>query len=255
MSLSSTSNSSPSVINEEAEKSFFALCQLDRLQIESQVIRHNLEKWAMTIFGSRIKSNQIQLEIVIPYDEMTLEVDEKIADTDFFHKNTARITISGKKSASDSYYYYFGTKTVTVSFSTQVEYVLFDTPYFYPHNWYNPLNKAYLYNKICYSVNFIRLFVDAYKKCFQSGVPLIHVKHARESREAYEIDIILKEYMTISYLKTDVNTATLYFHLLLETDKKKTNGDGVSKYSLRTITIPRDVRTGDVCFTFTANVV
>ena len=187
---------------------------------------------------------------------MNLEVDERTNDLDFFGKNTAKVSISSKIDPNESIFNYISSKTVTISFSTNVKYVLFNTPYFYPHNWYVGYNKDYLYKKISYSINFMQYFIQAYKDTFQTGIPLIYIRQTRECRNHYEIDIILKEYLTISYVKTDVSTATLYFHLLLETEKK-TNGDSnhIAKYHQITVKIPREIRTGNVYFKFTANMI
>lgn len=229
---------------------------MDRLQVDKYVIEHNLEKWNMSIAGVRLKGLMIQVDIVVPYAEMILEVIEKRNDSVFFNKNTARVSISDKKAPGDTLMSYLTSKTVTIDFGTDIKYVLFDTPYFYPHNWYLVTNKDYLYKKIAYSVGFMQFFIQAYKDSFQTSVPLIHVKHAREYRNHYEIDLILKEYLTISYVKTDLSTATLFFHLLLETDKKN-NADHkhMAKFHQVSLRVPRDIRTGNVHFKFTANVI
>jgi len=167
-----------------------------------------------------------------------------------------RVSISNKIDSRDSLFNYVSGKTVSILFSTDVKYVLFNTPYFYPHNWYFVTNKDYLYKKISYSVNFMQYFIQAYRDTFQTGVPLIYVKQTRETRNHYEIDVILKEYLTISYVKTDISTATLFFHLLLEADKKTNNDSNrIAKYHKITVKIPRDIRTGNVYFKFTANII
>ncbi len=242
--------------NDEAEKSFFALCELDLLKIDQYDIYNNIEKWHMIINGYRIKNNLIQIDICVPYSEMSLEVDERSNDLDFFGKSTARITISSNNDSNIGLYSYINSKIITIEFSTEIKYVLFNTPYFYPHNWYYAINKDYLYKKISYSINFMQYFIQAYKDTFQTGIPLIYIKQTREYRHHYEIDIILKEYLTISFVKTDLSTATLFFHLLLENEKKTNcNINHIAKYHNITVKIPRDIRTGNVFFKFTANMI
>jgi hypothetical protein len=102
----------------------------------------------------------------------------------------------------------------------------------------------------------MQYFLQAYKDTFQTGVPILFVKKTCETKTDYEIEIIIKEYLTISYVKTDVQTATIFFHLLLEMDKN-TGKDGtqVAKYHTITLKIPREIRTGNVYFKFTANTI
>lgn len=247
---------STNINKNEDEKSFFKLCEFDLLQVDKYVIQHNLNHWRLYIYDSRLKGNQIQLQINVPYAEMNIEIEEKISDIEFFGKNVAKLCISNKMAPNDGILNYFSTKTVTLLISTDVEYLLFSTPYFYPHNIYLLTNKDYLYKKISYSVNYLDSLIKAYKQCFQNGVPLIYFKETRELRNHYEIDAILKEYLTISYVKTDQTTSTIFFHLLLETDKKigATNNQN-SKYHQIIINIPREIRTGQVDFKFTANMI
>ena len=140
---------------------------------------------------------------------------------------------------------------LNVVINSETEYLIFDTPYIYPHNWYFGYNKDYLYTKISYSINFMKYFVDAYKNSFTSGVPLMYIKENRESKDYYEIDLILKEYLTISYLKTDIPTGTIYFHLLLENDKK--NGQ-TPQYHQITVSVQRLIRSGTIYCKFITNI-
>ncbi len=251
------SNQSDTMNTEESEKSFFNLCELDRLQVGEYTVEHNLNKWNLYIYDSKVLPNKkISIEISVPYTEMNLSIEEKMADPEFFGKNTARLTISNKISKDSGMMSYLMGKTVKVTFSNEIQCLLFDTPYFYPHNTYYLTNKGYLYKKISYSVNFMNYFIEAYRKTFQGGIPLLYVKETRETRDYYELDLILKEYLTISYVKTDLSTATIYFHMLLESDKKS-NADKnqVAKYHAITVTIPREIRSGQTYFKFTANVI
>lgn len=249
-----------STIVDEAEQSFFRLCEFEQLQVDKFTIKHNMSNWKMTIGSSSFKDNKLHIQIAPPYAEMHLSVKETPADPDFYNKNTARVCVSNQAPASSSLGGYFSSGYTTILISPETEYLLFDSPYFYPHNIYTVANKEYLYGKISHSINYMKYFIQAYKDIFQSGVPLIYVKQTRETRDHYEIDFILKEYLTISYVKTDVDTATLHLHLLMETAKKtiSDNKDGVkriAKYRELTLTIPRLVRSGNVEFKFTANMI
>jgi hypothetical protein len=245
-------------ICDEAEKSFFKCAELQKLVIDQKTtIEHNLNKWNMTVWSACIKGNRIYVDIVVPYSEMHLEVVERQTDGEFFSKNTAIISISGKPITSGHLFSYFSSKTVTINFDIGVKYMIFKSPYFYPHNWYLVTNKDYLYKKIAYSVNFMQYFIKAYIDVFQTGVPLIYVNKTKETKNTYEIELILKEYLTISYVKTDVETATLYFHMMIESDKKSTTDNShVAKYHKIIVNIPREIRKiGNVYFKFTANMV
>jgi hypothetical protein len=242
-------------MTEDTEQSFLDLCEFDQIKVNGQPILHNLSKWRLTVSGAKIKDNQIQLEIGVPYAEMDLVAENVPDDPQFFGKNTTRLQISSRAGHQDSLMSYIASRTITVFVSVGTQYLLFDTPYFYPHNWYFGSNKDYLYKKIAHSANFMNYFIEGYKKCFQTNPPMIYIKEARETRNHYEIDLILKEYMTITYLKTDKSTATLHFHLLIDIDKKNTPDKVRSskKFCKRTLRFPREIRTGVVYFTFTAN--
>jgi hypothetical protein len=245
---------------DEAEQSFFRLCEFEQIKVDKYTIKHNLNKWQLALGGYALKGDKLQIEISPPYAEMHLTVKETPADPDFYGKNTARVLVSNEVPSADSLMGYFASKTTTLMISPDTEYLLFDSPYFYPHNVYTVTNKEYLYKKISHSINYMKYFIQAYKDIFQSGVPLIYVKETRETRNHYEIDFILKEYLTISYVKTDVDTATLYLHLLMETAKKtiSDNKDGVkrvAKFHQITVKIPRLIRSGNVDFKFTANMI
>lgn len=250
---------------EDAEKSFFKLCEFERFQVDKYVIEHDLHKWKLQL-KYKMKGDKIQLEVYVPYAEMNLELKETQKDPEFYGKNTARITISNKIANNSGHWDYVTGKTINLTMSTDVQYVLFNTPYFYPHNTYNFYNKEYLYKKISYSVNFLQNFLSAYINLFSSGVPLIYIKQTREDKDTYEIDIVAKEYMTITYVKADVSTATYYFHLLVEgnkqkkpkqndkADDKKTE-EATSKFHLINLKVPRTIRTGNVDIKFTASMI
>lgn len=244
-----------SMSKQEDEKSFLKLCEFDRLQVDKYTIEHNLNKWKITIAEARMKGNHIQLQITVPYAEMNIEIEERMQDIEFFGKNVARLSISSKMATPDGLLNYIISKNITLTINPEIQYILFSTPYFYPHNWYTLTNKDYLYKKISYSVNFLDCFIKAYKDLFQTGIPLMYIKETRETRDHYEIDIILKEYLTISYVKTDLSIATLFFHLLVETNKKNPSNNQISKYHQITVIVPREIRTGVVDFKFTANMV
>lgn len=259
MTTTTDDKSMMSELNQECsedEKSFLTLCELESLMVDKFVIKHNLNKWNLTISNCKLKANNtIQIDIVVPYTEMNLDAEHRPNDPEFFSKNTCRLTISNRVAPATGIMTYISGKTVSVVVGADVQYLLFDTPYFYPHNWYYMTNKEYLYKKISYSVNFFHYFMQAYKDTFNGGVPLMYIKAGRESKTEYEIDIILKEYLTISYVKTDNNTSTLFFHLLVEAAKKSNSEKNhVAKYHQITIKIPRPTRTTNVHFKFTANV-
>lgn len=237
----------------EDEKSFFRLSELVKIQVDKYTIEHNLNRWKMEICEAKIKSDQIQLHINVPYGEMNLSVEEKKNDPEFFDKNVAKINLSNVSHKNDTLISYFSTKTIVVNISIHTQYLIFSTPYFYPHNWYMIYNKDYLYNKIVYSINYIHSFIEAYKNIFQNVVPFFYIKSATETRDHYQLDVILKEYLTISYVKTDMSTSTLFFHLLFENKRKLSNATSSSKYHEITILIPRIIRSGIVDYKFTCN--
>jgi hypothetical protein len=242
---------------DESIKSFFNLCNFKLLRVGDARIEHNLDKWNLDAYDSKVDRNdpsKIVIKITLPYTEMNLDVVQKDKDPDFFGKRTARLSISNNVTKSDGWMSYLTGKTSKITINANTEYLIFDSPYFYPHNSYYLLNKSYLHKKIMYSVNFINYFVEAYKRIFQSGVPLIYIKDTRETRDYYEIDIILKEYFTISYVKTDLSTSTMFFHMLLDSSRKSNLDKQInSKYHQITVSVPRTIRTGNVYFKFTAN--
>ena len=242
------------MINDESEKSFFKLAEFGRIHADKYIVEHNLSKWKLNISNCRVKGDRIHLDIGVPYSEMNLEVSETENDPVFFGKNTTRLSISSKVGIYSGVSEYFSYKMIPITISTKTQCLLFNTPYFYPHNQYTILNKEYLFTKISFSINYMQYFLQAYNDIFQDKIPFIHVKQTRESKDEYEIDMILKEYLTISYVKTDIRTATIYCHLLVEQDKitsHETNHN--AKYHQITVKIPREIRTGNVYFKFTAN--
>lgn len=239
-------------MSEEAEKSFFTLCELDLLKIDKYTIEQDLTRWGFKFGNCRLKGDKFHIDVIAPYEEMQLEIKEVPNDTDFFGKNTARINISNKIAPAELMGYFKGRST-TFAINTNTTHILFSTPYFYPHNFYNLYNRDYLYKKILYSVNFMQYLLTRYREYWSNGIPFIHIKQTRESKTDYEIDIIVKDYIIINYITTDVNTSTVYLHILIDTNKKSGKADAPNKYHQITLKIPRIVRNGNVYFKFKAN--
>ncbi len=242
-----------------AEQSFFNLWEFDQIQVGTQTIKHNLNRWGLSLNNYRLKGEHVQIDVIPPYTEMNLVVTETLSDPDFYNKNVARITVSSDAKPPDSLLNIFSSKSTPLKISTDCEYLIFDSPYFYPHNWITMGNTEYLYNKIAHSFNYLRYFIQAYKDTFSSGIPTMYIKQTRETRNHYEIDVISKEYLTINYLKTDVPTNTLWFHILIETDKKTIadiRGDlkRVAQFHQTIVRIPRIIRTGNVNIKFVGNI-
>lgn len=240
-------------MSEEAEKSFFKHCELETLKVDKYTFEHDLTRWGLTIQNARIKGDKIHIDIVAPYQQMLIEMKEVNNDSDFFGKNTVRLYISNKMGESDFTGYFTG-RTITFPISVNTTHILFSTPYFIPHNHYTLNNIMYLYKKILFSGNFLQYFLARYRESFTNGVPFIHIKQTRENKDMYEMDIIVKDYLNIYYITTDVDTSTILLTILIDMNKKASSkNQSPNKYHCITLKIPRIVRNGNVFFKFKIN--
>ena len=143
---------------------------------------------------------------------MIIDVVEIENDLNFFNKHTLRLKIKINKENQN---YIFHEK-IKCTFSENVKYILLDTPYIYPHNWYYFYNREYLKNKIIFSIDYIETLLESYKSIFNSSVPYIYIKKIKETQTNYEFDIIIKEYLDIFYVSTDMESNTIYLNLLYD---------------------------------------
>lgn len=230
------------------EESFFEQCQLSKIRIGEHQIYHNLDHWNITPKDWKIRGTKISIDVYVPYHEMELKTDEVKNNPNFFNKNTCLVSINQNCTHSTSLLSYITQKYVTLTFNSDIEYVIFSTPYFYPHNFYWGVNKDYLYNKIIYSINFFISFIETYKAVFKKDPQMLFIKSARETRYTYEITILMKEYLTISYIKSNVETSTICCNLLIEEHTRDQQG-----FHQFTLVIPRDIRTNHIRFQITTS--
>ena len=77
----------------------------------------------------------------------------------------------------------------------------------------------------------------------------MYFKSAKETRYTYEITIVMKEWLTISYIKSKLDTSTIYCNLLIEDQVRKSNPDNYHQF---TLVIPRDIRKDHINFNFSS---
>ena len=94
----------------------------------------------------------------------------------FFNKNVARLQINIDK---DNTNYIFGRK-IKITFNERIQYILLDTLYIYPHNWYYIYNHEYLKDKIINSIICLNNFIDSYKNLFNINIPLLFINKIDE---------------------------------------------------------------------------
>lgn len=221
------------------EETFFKLCEFEKYM----TIKHNLGNWNITFEGWQNKAGQIETYLNVPYSEMEIEVIENYNDLNFFNKATARIKINLNKSNKN----YLFSEKVKCSFNERIEYVLLDTMFIYPHNLYYIYNRDYLSNKINFSIDYIKRFIDAYKSIFNNNVPFLFINKVTESYSENKLEIILKEYLDMFYISTDLQTDTIVCNLLVDKNfQKETN----VKYKKITLSIPRAVKNKIIKFKF-----
>ena len=226
---------------------FLKLCELDQHQIGSHSIHHDLNRWGLSIYDTKLVDgdSSIELQINVPYTEMELSFEEKMNDNLFFNKNVLWVSVVQKKEQTGYWSDYIWGSTNKALFSKDIDYLLLRTPLFYPHNWYYGTNKSYLAEKLFQSIHFLRLFLNGYKNAFNYIAPIMHIIETRESRDEYEIDIITKEYINISHAKTDVDSSTIYFVLIVDLSKRTdTQQNRIAGYHKITVKVPRKIRKG-----------
>jgi len=223
--------------NCEIEDSFLNLC--DFMQYNN--IYHNLHLWHFSINSMIKRGGQIELILNIPYGEIEIDQDEKINDVNFFNKPTLRLKIRINR---DKINYLFS-NTVRILFYCELKYILVDTPYIYPHNWYYMYNRSYLCNKITYSIDYIKSFIDAYKNVFNNNIPFIYMYKTDENAKEYIFDIIIKEYLNIYYTSTENDT--IIMNLIVD---KSYFDKEIIKYKKIKVVIPRLVKDKPMNFKF-----
>jgi hypothetical protein len=237
----------------EAIASFIALCEFETLNIDGVNIHHNLSKWQMSLKPGHVNGGQLYCDITVPYADMNLSVSNIAKDNDFFGYSTARLSLISNPDQS-GLMSYLTSRSVSVAIeighATETSkdiYILFDTPYFYPHNVYTLSNKDYLYKKIERSQRFIKDFIAGYDGIFQAHPQLMMINSTVEATDYYELNIILKNYMTLTYIDTDVDAVSgqesINFHLLIKKELKSNHDIGViAKFRQQTLRIPRRPR-------------
>lgn len=215
----------------DIEQSFFKLCDFQQFN----TIYHNLYNWNLNFDGWENKAGQIETNIIIPYSEMELELYENSSDINFFNKYTVRIKIKINK---DKQNYIFHEK-IKCTFNEKVQYILLDTKFISPHNWYYLYNRDYLSNKIIFSIDYINNFLEGYRTLFNTNIPLLFIKKITETSTEFIFDIIIKEYLNIFYVSTDINTQLIMMNLVIDKNYQKEKN---IKYKNITFVVPRLVK-------------
>jgi hypothetical protein len=221
------------------DESFFKLCEFDTYMS----IKHNLRNWNITIEGWINKAGQIETYLNIPYSEMEIEVIENNYDTNFFNKATARIKIRLNKYNKN----YLFPEKVKCNFNERIEYVLIDTLFIYPHNLYYIYNREYLSNKIYISIDYLKKFIEGYKEVFNTNIPFLFINKVTETSSDNKLELIIKEYLDIFYIKTDYDSSTIVCNLLVDKNFQKERN---IKYKKISLTIPRGIKNRLVKFKF-----
>ena len=216
--------------NSDIEDSFFKLSNFKK----HSNIFHNLNNWHIKMEGWENKAGQIETYLIVPYAEMIIDISEINNDNNFFNKNVARIKISINK---DNTNYIFEQK-IKITFNERIQYILLDTPFIYPHNWYYIYNREYLRDKIVNSIIYLNNFIDSYKDLFNNNIPLLFINKISETIDEYNFEIIIKEYLDLFYITTNDN-ANVCINLLLDTNKQKNKSMKFKKINL---IIPRVIK-------------
>jgi hypothetical protein len=222
---------------DEVEGSFFNLAGF----VPYGSIMHNLHLWHINIDSIIKRGGQCEMILNVPYGEMEIETEELLNDINFFNKSTLRLKIRINK---ENINYLFSNK-VKILFYCELKYIFIDTPYIYPHNWYYMYNRSYLCNKVIYSINYIKSFIEAYKNVFNNNVPFIFIAMTNENAKEYIFDIIIKEYLNIYYTSTENDIIIMN----LVVDKSYYNNN-VIKYKKIRIIIPRVNKDKNMTFKF-----
>jgi len=236
------------------EKSFFSLFNLKK---ETHTIRdnehisfdHNLSYWNISIVSKTIKNNNWVLFITFPYKEYNFVIFENACDTTLFNKSTARLRLHLDTKTG----YSILPKQVEIKFSILTKFLIFDSPYFYPHNYYFFNNHNYLIRKIELSIKYIDNFVKSYNSIFKDAIPILYIKSSKETAISYEIVIIITSCLTISYATCEDNSQTIIFNILLNKKKKDSGIKTGTTYQETTLLIPRcpkELRPVDEDYTF-----
>lgn len=226
-------------MTEDIEESFFKLAEFEKYKN----IYHNLHFWNISIDKWENKAGQIEAYFLVPYSEMIIDSIEIDNDVNFFNKHTLRLKI---KISIENQNYIFHEK-IKCTFSENIKYIIFDSPYIYPHNWYYIYNREYLKNKIIFSMDYIETLLESYKSIFNTSIPYIYIKKIRETYNNYEFEIIIKEYLDIFYVSTDKESNTIYLNLLYDNNVNK---DKPIKYKKININIPRLIKNNKNKFKF-----
>lgn len=213
----------------EIEESFFNLAGF----VPYNNIFHNLHLWHINIESMIRRGGQIELNLNVPYGEMEITEDENMGDINFFTKPTLRLKIRINKNNMN----YLFSNTVKILFYCEIKYIFIDTPYIYPHNWYYMYNRSYLCNKIIYSIEYIKSFINAYKNIFNNNIPFIFIVKTDENAKEYIFDIIIKEYLSIYYTSTENDT--IIMNLVVD---KRFFCNCIIKYKKIHLVIPRVVK-------------
>jgi hypothetical protein len=217
--------------NLDIEESFFRETSF----VSYNNIYHNLNNWHIKLEGWENKAGQIELYVVVPYAEMEIDIQEINNDLNFFNKNTARIKININKAKQN--YLFNEKKKITINES--IKYLIIDTPYIYPHNWYYIYNHEYLTNKINNSIDYINNFIQSYKNIFTNNIPFLFIDNIIETSDTYSFHIILKEYLHIFYITTNIENGLIFMNLLLD---KRYQKDKNIRYKKILVVIPRLVK-------------
>ena len=247
---------------EVIENNFFSLCDLKEFNqtINNKIysLKTNLQLWNIFITDYRIKGDKWNITITIPYKEMNISLKEIREDKQFFSCHIARISLNTNvedDTQSDNLWSFFSsTKSLLLKFSAETKYLLFDIPYFYPHNIYYLNNHTYLYNKILYSITMFKNFIEAYNNLFSTGIPILYIKSAVETKTEYEIQLVLTNCITITYLQTDVEKSVIYCHMFVDNTKKNTSNTGTTNmFYVLPLKLPRLIKNNNINFIFTTS--
>lgn len=234
-----------------SDKNFLSHCNFDKIISNQFVLEHNLSKWNIKINDYKIKNNQWCITISMPYKEMDIELKEYNEDSMFFNKHVCKFFL--KDTSSDTSLWL--NKIITLKFSQNCKFLLFSTPFFYPHNFYFFNNHSYLYEKIQYSINYLSKFTDSYNKKFKEGIPLMYIKSTTETKYEYIINIVITSCIQITYGKSDIDKNIVHLYLMIDNSKKTT--DNISKFHELQLKIPRDIdiKVGNVNFNIIVNTI
>jgi hypothetical protein len=213
------------------EESFFKLCNFDTYNS----IQHNLRNWNINLTNWINKAGQIEVDFIVPYSEMKIELIENFNDFNFFNKPTVRVKISMDQ---DNKNYIFSEK-IKCTFNENIKYILLDSLFIYPHNLYYLYNREYLRNKITFSTDYISGFLESYKLLFNSNIPFIFINKATENHVNYTFEILIKEYLNIYYISTDLETSTIICNLIFDKNYQK---EKQIKYKKISLSIPRLIK-------------